>query len=143
MYVFNVCICNDSVAPAQHTRVHAHTSPRRHTRAPACHRHHIPRPVRRQQKTLENTRNSQYARVLRAFSKSKQKRLYCTKHISQNICKTLNTAKHRNKTLQNSHKTRFVKLRRKTQQNKRKTLKTVTKRPQYSRNTHCAHSVYT
>jgi len=27
----------------QHTRVHAHTGPRRHTRAPACHRHHIPR----------------------------------------------------------------------------------------------------
>jgi len=28
----------------QHTRVHAHTGPRRHTRAPACHRHrhHIP-----------------------------------------------------------------------------------------------------
>jgi len=23
----------------QHTRVHAHTGPRRHTRAPACHRH--------------------------------------------------------------------------------------------------------
>jgi len=34
------------------------------------------------------------------------------------------SAKHR-KTLQNSHKTRFVKLRRKTPQNKRKTLKTV------------------
>jgi len=32
----------------QHTRVHAHTSPRRHTTAPACHRHHIPRLVRRQ-----------------------------------------------------------------------------------------------
>jgi len=34
----------------QHTRVHAHTGPRRHTRAPACHRHHIhiPRLVRRQ-----------------------------------------------------------------------------------------------
>ena len=24
----------------QHTRVHAHTGPRRHARAPACHRHH-------------------------------------------------------------------------------------------------------
>jgi len=32
----------------QHTRVHAHTGPRRHTRAPACHGHHIPRRVRRQ-----------------------------------------------------------------------------------------------
>ena len=33
----------------QHTRVHAHTAgPRRHTRAPACHRHHIPPLVRRQ-----------------------------------------------------------------------------------------------
>ena len=58
--------------------------------------------------------------------------------------KHLRSAKHR-KTPQNSHKTRLVKLRRKTPQNKRKTLKTVTKRPQYSRNTyyyHCAHSVY-
>jgi len=32
----------------QHTRVHAHTVSRRHTRVPACHRHHIPRLVRRQ-----------------------------------------------------------------------------------------------
>jgi len=36
----------------QHTRVHAHTGPRRHARAVAlsgvCHRHHIPRLVRRQ-----------------------------------------------------------------------------------------------
>jgi len=32
----------------QHTRVHAHTGPRRHARAPACRRHHIPRLVRRQ-----------------------------------------------------------------------------------------------
>jgi len=39
-------------------------------------------------KTLENTKNSQYARVLREFSKSKKIRLYCTKHFSQNICKT-------------------------------------------------------
>jgi len=29
----------------QHTRVHAHTYPRRHARAPACCRHHIPRPT--------------------------------------------------------------------------------------------------
>jgi len=42
---------------------------------------------------------------------------------------------------QNSHKTRFVKLRRKTPQNKRKTLKKVTKPSHYSRNTYCAHSV--
>jgi len=32
----------------QHTRAHAHTGPRRHARAPACRRHHIPRLVRRQ-----------------------------------------------------------------------------------------------
>ena len=30
----------------QRTRVRAHTSPRRHTRSPACHRHHIPRGLR-------------------------------------------------------------------------------------------------
>jgi len=60
-----------------------------------------------------------------------------TKHLQ-------NTAKHRN-TPQNSHKTRFVKLRRKTPQNKRKTLKKITKKPShysYSRNTYRAHSVY-
>ena len=53
------------------------------------------------------------------------------------------SAKHR-KTPQNSHKTRFMKLRRKTPQNKRKTLKKVTKPSHYSRsrNTYCAHSVY-
>jgi len=45
-----------------------------------------------------------------------------TKHLQ-------NTAKLR-KTPQNSHKTRFVKLRLETPQNKRKTLKTVTKRSQ-------------
>ena len=63
---------------------------------------------------------------------------FFTKHL----CKTpQNSAKHRK--TQNSHKTRFVKLRRKTPQNKRKiTLKTITKRSQYSRNTYCAHSVY-
>jgi len=96
----------------------------------------------KKRKTLENTKNSQYARVLvlRAFSKSQEFRLYCTKHFSQNICKTLQNSAKR-KTPQNSHKTRFVKLRRKTPQNKRKTLKTVTKRSQYSRNTYCAHSV--
>jgi len=32
----------------QHTRVNAHTGPRRHARAPACHRHHMPRLVRAQ-----------------------------------------------------------------------------------------------
>jgi len=47
-------------------------------------------------KTLKNTKNSQYARVLPAFADSKKNRLYCTKHLSQNICKTpQNTAKHR------------------------------------------------
>jgi len=35
------------VRACTHTRVHARTGPRRHTRAPACHRHHIPRLVRR------------------------------------------------------------------------------------------------
>ena len=33
----------------QHTRVHAHTGPRHHARAPACHRHHIPRLLVRRQ----------------------------------------------------------------------------------------------
>jgi len=32
----------------RHTQVHEHTGPRRHARAPACRRHHIPRLVRRQ-----------------------------------------------------------------------------------------------
>jgi len=87
-------------------------------------------------KNIEKTekhKNSQYARVfvLRAFSKSKKIRLYCTKHLSQNICKT--SAKHR-KTPQNSHKTRFVKLRRKTPQKnakRSKSHKTVVIQPQY------------
>ena len=57
-----------------------------------------------------------------------------TKHLQ-------NTAKHR-KTPQNSHKTRFVKLRRKTLQNARKTLENITKRLQYSHNTYYAHSVF-
>jgi len=65
-------------------------------------------------KTLENKKNSQYARVLRAFFKSQKFRLYCTKHFSQNIRKTPQNT-HR-KTPQNSHKTRFMKLRRKTPQ---------------------------
>jgi len=53
-----------------------------------------------------------------------------------------NTAKHR-KTPQNSHKTRFVKLRRKTLQSARKMLENVTKRSQqYSCNMCCAHSVF-
>jgi len=67
--------------------------------------------------------------------------------IAQNTFHTT-SAKHRktlqntDETPQNSHKTRFVKLRRKTPQNKRKTLKKVTKPSHYSRNTYCAHSVY-
>ena len=49
-------------------------------------------PEKHRNETLEN---SQYARVLRESSKSKTFRLYCTKHLSQNICKTLhNTTKH-------------------------------------------------
>jgi len=59
----------------------------KHTKHPKNEKH---------RKTLENTKNSQYARVLRAFSKSQKIRLYCTKHFSQNICKTpQNSAKHR------------------------------------------------
>jgi len=88
---------------------------------------------------LENTKNSQYARALREFSKSQKFRLYYAKHLSQNICKTpQNTAS-------NSHKMRFVKLRRKTLQNARKTLenrkhhKTLTIQPQYILR---AHSVF-
>jgi len=48
------------------------------------------------QKTLKIKKNSQYTRVLRACLEleSKTNRLYCTKHLSQNICKTpQNTAK--------------------------------------------------
>jgi len=48
------------------------------------------------------------------------------------------TAKQR-KTPQNSHKTRFVKVRRKTHA---KRLKTSQKCSQYSRNTYCAHPVF-
>ena len=47
---------DDKIRRHQHTRVHAHTGPRRHTRAPACHRHHIPRLVRRQLCGLAFTR---------------------------------------------------------------------------------------
>jgi len=53
MWLLYACLC--SCMPArplwvcmyvkirgyQHTRVHAHTGPRRHARAPACRRHHI------------------------------------------------------------------------------------------------------
>jgi len=66
-------------------------------------------------KTLENKKNSQYARSCIAGVFQKQKKLTVlhktlfTKHLQ-------NTAKHR-KTPQNSHQTRFVKLRRKTLQN--------------------------
>jgi len=60
------------------------------------HKTHKTKTPEKHRKTLENTENSQYARVLRAFSKSKKIRLYCTKHFSQNICKTpQNSAKHR------------------------------------------------
>ena len=53
------------------------------------------------------------------------------------------SAKHRKTARQtppNSHKTRFVKLRRKTLHNARKTLENVTKRSQYSHNAYCAHA---
>jgi len=108
----------------------------------------FPQNTRKTSKNTGNTKNSQYARVLRAFSKRAKIFdciAYCTKHLSQNICKTP-----QNKTVifkkhsQNSHKTCFVKLRRKTPQNKRETLKKGTKRSQYSRNMYlyCTHSVY-
>jgi len=83
----------------------------------------------------KHTKNSQYARVLREFSKSKTFRLYCkkkpfTKHLQ-------NTAKHR-KTPQNSHKTHFVKLRRKTLQNARKTLEKTSQNAHNTAATHIA-----
>ena len=44
--ISSMYVCKDSAAP-QHTRVHAHTGPRRHARALACCRRHIiPRRVR-------------------------------------------------------------------------------------------------
>jgi len=82
--------------------------------------------------TGKTKKNSQYARscIAGIFQELKNSTVLhktpFTKHLQ-------NTAKHS----QNSHKTRFVKLRRKTPQNKRKTLKNVTKRSQYSRNTYC------
>jgi len=88
--------------------------------------------TKRTRKTLENTKNSQYARVLREFSKSKKIRLYCTKHFSQNICKT-----HR-KTPQNTAKqsrNAFCEIKSqntaKCTQNARKRHKTLTIQPQY------------
>jgi len=97
-------------------------------------------------KTLENTKKLTIRPCIAGvFQKQKNSTVLhktpFTKHLQ-------NTAKHR-KTPQNSHKTRFVvnktrfvKLRRKTLQNARKTLENVTKRSQYSRNTYCAHSVF-
>jgi len=91
--------------------------------------------TRNTSKILKNTKNAQYARVLRAFSKIKKIRLYCTKHFSQNICKTpQNTAK----LPQNA----FCEITSQNTAKKRKTLKKVTKRSQYNRNTYRAHSVY-
>jgi len=41
--------CNDSAAPAHaRTRAHRPAAPRQSSGVPACHRHHIPRRVRRQ-----------------------------------------------------------------------------------------------
>jgi len=93
-------------------------------------------------KTLENTKkNSQYARVLRIAGVFQEPTILTVLHKTLFTKHLQNTAKHR-KTPQNSHKTRFVKLRSKTTQNKCKTLKTVTKWSQYSHDTYCAHSVY-
>ena len=73
-------------------------------------------------KTLKTHRKLTIRRCIAGVFKEPKNRLYCTKHLSQNICKTpQNTATR--KTPQNCHKTRFVKLCRKTPRKKRKTLK--------------------
>jgi len=88
-------------------------------------------------KTLENTKNSQYACVLRDFLKSRKIRLYCTKHFSQNICKTPQNAKR--KTPQNTAKksqNAFCEITpqntAKRTRNARKRHKTLTIQPQYT-----------
>ena len=99
----------------------------------------FPQNTQNTRKTSKNTEKQKKLTIRSCIAgvfQEQKNRLYCTKHLSQNICKTpQNTTKHRK-----TDKTRFVKLRRKTLQNTRKTL-VVTKRSQYSRNTYCAHSV--
>jgi len=59
----------------QHTRVHAHTGPRRHARAPACHRHHIPwLSVRRQEIT--------YIIIIYCYSYSAYLVSFCVLYVS-------------------------------------------------------------
>ena len=82
------------------------------------------------EKHLKTQKNSQYARVLRAFSKSQKFRLYCTKHLSQNICKTpQNTAKQSQNAFCENTSQNIAKQ----TQNAQK----VTKPSHYSRNTYC------
>jgi len=90
-------------------------------------------------KTLKNTKNSQYARVLRAFKEQKKSTVLnktpFTKHLQI-------TAKHR-KTPQNSHKTRFAcEITSQNTAKKTQNAQKVTKQSQYNHNTYCAHSVY-
>jgi len=73
-------------------------------------------------KTLKTPQKIQYARVLSIAAVFKEQKKSTVLHKTPFTKHLQNTAKHR-KTPQNSHKTRFVKLRRKTPQNKRKTLK--------------------
>jgi len=91
---------------------------------------HTKHPKNIETHVLKNTKNSQYARVLRAFSKSKKFRMYCTKHLSQNICKTpQNTAKHR-KTVTKRVLCNYVAKHRKTNAKRSKSHKTVALQPQ-------------
>jgi len=86
-------------------------------------------PEKHHRKTLKKTRKTHNTLVY-CGSFPRAKKIDC---IAQNTFHKT-SAKHR-KTPQNSHKTSYVKLRRKTLQNARKTLENVTKRSQYSRNT--------
>ena len=78
--------------------------------------------------------------VLRAFSKSQKSRLYCTKHISQNICKTpQNTAKHSHnkifgKTVTKHVLRNFVAKHSKTHVNRSKTSQNAHNMSQHSKN---------
>jgi len=87
-------------------------------------------------KTLKNTKNSQYARVLRAFSKSKKIRLYCVLHKTPFTKHLQNTAKR--KTPQNTAKqsqNAFCEITSqntaKQTQNAQKSHKIVALQPQY------------
>jgi len=66
------------------------------------HFHKTHKTPEKHRKTLENKKNSQYARVLRAFSKSQKFRLYCTKHFSQKYAKHRKTPQNTAKQSQNA-----------------------------------------